>query len=51
MKDGYCDNGIHYIGDRDTCVKCRVWEGQLMEGHLFYGARRAYRLARAVDGQ
>jgi hypothetical protein len=41
MTDGYCDNGIHYIGDRDICVKCRVWQAQQMEGHLYHAARRA----------
>jgi len=26
MNEGYCENGIHYIGDNDECPRCELVE-------------------------
>lgn len=43
--EGYCRNGIHYIGDKSTCGKCDLVEVMRTKERLYYGARDANLLA------
>lgn len=47
--DGYCDAGVHYVGDEDSCWRCRLWKVQQTEEKVFYAAADAHLLAAALD--
>lgn len=46
-QEGYCRNGIHYIGDATTCVKCDLmathsYRRRFYHGHLQAELLRSY---------